>query len=381
MSSLEEKLRHLSGTLRAAQPATAPPSRAAGGRCVERRSRVDADTLCGGMAAYASAETLEMVGRVPLADFSLEKTVFLDTETTGLSGGVGTVAFLIGIGFLQEDSFVVEQYFMEDYDAETDMLHRLCRRLANFDTLVSYNGKGFDVPIVNSRSIVNRIRQPIASMRHIDLLYAARRLWKARLGSCGLQNVEREILGFAREDDIPGSMVPMIFFDFLKDGDMTRMEGVLEHNRMDIQSLYTVLCRLCRDVALPLEQPEPADRYSAGRILEAAGRSADALRCYEAAGEPYGPALRARALLLRRSGRADEAAYCWKRLLEQGMFGAEPYEELAKYYEHTRRDDALALKTVEECLLKLRLLGLEPLDSLVKRRVRLTQRMKQGRTM
>jgi len=173
--------------------------------------------------------------------------------------------------------------------------------------------------------------------------------------------------------------VPMIFFDFLKDGDMTRMEGVLQHNMEDIRSLYAVLCRLGHDMAAGESLPFAADRYSCGRIWENAGRHEAALACYAAAGESYGPALRARALLLRRQKQPQQAAYCWQRLLEQGLYGTEPYEELAKYYEHTLRDVPRALRIVEECLDKVRIFGVQgAIDRLTNRRVRLIERLKKG---
>ncbi|MDD4797177.1 MAG: ribonuclease H-like domain-containing protein, partial [Eubacteriales bacterium] len=351
MSSLEEKLRRISGELATNRPATPPPDAARPARCVERRSGVDAKELSQGLMAWAADErAVSRAAKTDLAGYDIEKTIFLDTETTGLSGGVGTVAFLIGIGYLAGETFVVEQYFMEDYDAENQMLRRLCDRLSQFDTIVSYNGKCFDVPIVNSRSILNRIRQPIDRMAHIDLLHAARRLWKARLGSCSLQNVEREILGVTRQDDIPGSMVPMVFFDYLQTGDMTRMEQVLDHNRQDIQSLYAVLCRLARDIALPQGLAHADDSYACGRIYEALGDGETALWLYAAAGEGNAQALKCRADLLRRRGRDDEAAYCWRRMLEQQMLGSLPYEELAKYYEHTQKDYRRALTLVDACI-------------------------------
>lgn len=378
MSSLEEKLRRISGELIAGRPVPSAPSVSRAGRCMERQDTADAAVLSQGLMAWAADETaVSRAAKAGLAGYDVTKTVFLDTETTGLSGGVGTVAFLIGIGYLAGETFAVEQYFMEDYDAENQMLRRLCDRLAQFDTIVSYNGKCFDVPIVSSRSILNRIRQPIDRMAHIDLLHAARRLWKARLGSCSLQNVEREILGIERQDDIPGSMVPMVFFDYLQTGDMTRMEQVLDHNRQDIQSLYAVLCRLARDIARPGELTHAEDLYSCGRVYEAAGDEEAALECYAAAGESNAMALKCRADLLRKRGRNDEAARCWRRMLEQGMFGTLPYEELAKYYEHTKKDYRRALTLVEACIDRVRLMDLDmELDSLLKRRVRLINRIK-----
>ena len=134
---------------------------------------------------------------------SKEQLLFIDTETTGLAGGAGTFAFLIGMGFWTPEGFAVEQFFMRDFDEEPALLEEFQNALKPFSVLVSYNGRSYDLPLLNSRFITNRMRNPSASWPHIDLLYYTRSLWKRRIGDCSLGNLERQILGVGRTGDIP----------------------------------------------------------------------------------------------------------------------------------------------------------------------------------
>ena len=151
-----------------------------------------------------------------------EKLFFFDTETTGLAGGTGTVPFLLGIGYWTEESFVVEQFFMRDFDEEPSQLTAFIEKIKNFSdsgkgVLVTYNGKGFDFPLISTRFITNRMKNPMNSWPHLDLLFYTRRLWKKRLGDCSLGNIEKHILGVKRTGDIPGWLIPGVFFEFIRE--------------------------------------------------------------------------------------------------------------------------------------------------------------------
>ncbi len=161
---------------------------------------------------------------------------FFDTETTGL-GGTGTVPFLNGVGSFIENGFEIRQYIIPDYSDETAMLEDLSSEFNESTSIVSYNGAAFDLPILRDRLILNRVAKEIKHDKHIDLLHSVRRLYKRRLGDCSLGNVEREILSFYREDDIPGYLVPSVYFDWLNEERLKNMEAVMEHNRLDILSL------------------------------------------------------------------------------------------------------------------------------------------------
>ena len=127
---------------------------------------------------------------------------FLDTETTGLAGGSGTCAFLVGIGRITPDGFRVRQFFMRDYCEEASLLDAVARHLAPFRVLITYNGRSFDQPLLETRYRLNRARPPFPSVEHLDLLYGARRLWKLRFDSCRLVDLENQVLGFERRGDI-----------------------------------------------------------------------------------------------------------------------------------------------------------------------------------
>lgn len=287
------------------------------------------------------------------------RTVFLDTETTGLSGGAGTVAFLIGLGTWEEGGFRVEQYFMQDYDVEPDMLGRLCQRLAGYDTLVTYNGKSYDSPLLQSRSILNRLRPPLDRMAHLDLLHAARRLYKRRLPACGLRAMEEAVLDLHRVGDIPGGEIPDIFFSYLKDGDDSRLRQVMDHNRQDILSMALLLGRLCEGLNHPLDLPHAQDRLSYGLLLGETGQAAAAEACLRSALE-LPEACLALAQRYKRAGRYAEALSLWEDLMARGLGGVAPYIEAAKYYEHAGKSPGQALSIVRALEARLRRYGLAP---------------------
>lgn len=178
-----------------------------------------------------------------------ERLLFLDTETTGLSGGAGTVAFEIGAGWIEPRGMVIRQYVMRDYGQEADMLREVASLIARADTIVTFNGKSFDLPLLESRMIMNRIRVHVTDMPHLDLLHAARRVYKLRLGRCNLTALEEAVLGKTRCDDLPGAQVPERYFTYLKTGEFALLEDVLRHNFDDIQSLAELTAVICSGIS------------------------------------------------------------------------------------------------------------------------------------
>ena len=162
---------------------------------------------------------------------------FLDTETTGLAGGSGTYAFLIGVGRITADGFRVRQFFMREYVEERSVLSALEQHLAEFDVLITYNGKSYDQPLLETRYRMTRHKPPFARLSHLDLLHGARRLWKLRLESCRLMQLEQQILGFSREGDIPGELIPYIYFEYLRSQEAHRLVPIFHHNALDILTL------------------------------------------------------------------------------------------------------------------------------------------------
>ena len=174
--------------------------------------------------------------------FDIRRCLFLDTETTGLSGGAGTVAFLVGVGWVEGDALVIEQLMLREYADEPELIDRLSQRMAGFDSVCTYNGRNFDMPLLEARFTMNRMRDRWKTLENLDLLYPSRRAWKLRLGSCRLCNIETEVLGMAREDDLPGSEVPARFFQFMKTGEEALLDDIVRHNRQDIATSPPVRC-------------------------------------------------------------------------------------------------------------------------------------------
>ena len=219
-SSLRAKL----NAMKAAQYAPKPEARPGG--VMHRLSRVPVD---------AAIYDLKPVGLRRMGwtggPFDVTKCLFIDTETTGLSGGAGTVAFLVGAGYVDGDGFVVEQFLMREYADEPEMIDRLAGLMDQFDCVCTFNGKKFDMPLLEARFIMCRMRQRWREMDNLDLLHPARRAWKLRIGSCRLCRIEAEILGMPRRDDLPGSEVPGRYFEYLKTGDEGLLEDIIEQRR------------------------------------------------------------------------------------------------------------------------------------------------------
>ncbi len=293
-----------------------------------------------------------LTGETGLDTFDLARAVFLDTETTGLAGGTGTAAFLVGIGFVEGDRFRVRQYFMRDYHEEAALLAGLAEELRRFSFLVTFNGKMFDVPLLETRFRLDRGRFPLSDTPHLDLLHPARRLWKARLESCRLQVLEREILGVRRRGDIPGEAIPGVYFDYVRRRDAQAMARVFEHNRLDIVSLAALSIAACRWVEEGSAE-DPRDVLSLARVLERA-------RLYERSEAEYRRAvacdkgaLRVAALVrlasrAKRAGEHARAAELWRLAADAGDLLA--LRELAIHHEHHSRDLPACLAVVESGL-------------------------------
>ena len=280
------------------------------------------------------------------ADFAPERILYLDTETTGLMGA-GTVAFEVGLGWQEGSSFHVRQLVMRDYPEERFLLEEIVRMAEEFDVICSFNGKTFDLPLLRNRFIMNRIRTDCLEKPHIDLLHIARRVWKLRLRHCNLTNLEEALLGIPRVDDLPGAQVPERFFSYLKTGDFTLLDDVLEHNEQDIVSLQNLLCHMCRMYENPEQLRFDEDVYSMGVALDRFHHAEEARRCYELAGGTMHAVSQSRlAQNYRKSGERDEAVRIWQEMIRRHEGGISPYVELAKHYEHVEKDCAAALDVV-----------------------------------
>ncbi len=220
------------------------------GSCFVRELRYPLETIHGdlplGAACNVDSTRLAVLAKLPeMGEFDLSKCLFLDTETTGLSGGAGTIVFMVGLGFFDGEEFVLEQTFLRSYGDEPSALIHTARRLKQYPNLVTFVGKCFDRHRIAARMAVHKIRSRVLTSHHLDLYYMARRAWKSELPDVKLQTVERHKLGVHREDDMPGSEAPIAFLDWIRDGS-GRVDRVFEHNRLDVLTLITLLAALGR---------------------------------------------------------------------------------------------------------------------------------------
>lgn len=311
-------------------------------------------------------------GRPPEGDGSVPAgpVVYLDTETTGLAGGTGTYAFVVGVGRHLDDGFLVEQWFLTGPEHEAGYLRALHDRLVGAAAVVSYNGASFDLPLLRTRFALHEIGDPLANLPHLDLLPIARRLWRSRLVDCTLATVERRILGAVRsERDVPGSEVPLRYLEFLRSRDARPLLGVLEHNRADIAALAALQHRVEALLDPHGGMADPAEAHALGRWSDALGEPEMALQHYRAAEERLPEAAWEAARLYRRSRRLAEAVRRWERLAaEEDPRG---WIELAKHREHRLGDLVGALEAVAAA----RACGGDAVDDLARRERRLLERL------
>ncbi len=293
-----------------------------------------------------------------LDSFDTKSAVFVDTETTGLSGGTGTVAFLIGAGYFDGDTFVVEQCFMRDYNDEEAMLTYLDTMFRRFETIVTYNGKSFDVPLMRTRFIQNRIPFRLDSAIHFDLVHAARRLWRDRLRDCSLGNIERKILGVKREGDVPSHEIPRIWLDYLRTRDARKLDKVFYHHQVDIVSLAALTGWIGRAFQ---EESGPAfdhdsDRFAAARLYYRRGEYEQARTCAEQLLETASErgvrcnAYELIAFSYKRLENWDAMEYAWTQFIAEFPKHLVARVELAKHLEHRARNYSEAERHCEEML-------------------------------
>jgi len=311
-----------------------------------------------GLRISTTPQTIaEWAGDQKIAEQNPESMVFLDTETSGLAGGTGTFAFLIGAGRYTQDGFHLAQFFMRDPLEEPSMLLALEDFLAPCQTIVSFNGKAFDVPLLDTRYTLQGWKSPFKNLGHVDLLHLSRRLWRDRLPSRTLANLEVQILHTARTDEeIPGWMIPQIYFDYLRDGDARPLQRVFYHNSMDVVSLAALLNHTSSLLEDPFSQPtnEYIDLAAVGRLLEDLGHTERATELYETClnaelpEDVYNDTLLRLSLLHKHNNNYNAAIPLWEHATSLRIIYA--YEELAKYFEHHAQDLEMALKWTLEAL-------------------------------
>lgn len=326
---------------------------------VETKYRKDFRVGNVGLVPSSSYEVIAAwAGESSLVNLNPEKFAFIDTETTGLSSGTGTLAFLIGIGRFEGDEFKLAQFFLHDPAEEPAQLTAMERFISPCEAIVSFNGKSFDLPIIQTRFISNGWPPPLENIPHLDLLHLARRLWKSRLPNRALGELEYQILGAKRsENDVPSWMISQLYFDYLHTGDARPLRGVFYHNEIDIVSLAALLSHMSKIIAEPINTPieHGLDIIAIGKLYADLGYWDKAVNIYEyglerddIGEEAYWSGLKQLSFINKRRGDFDASIKLWEQAAINGYIFA--HIELAKYYEHQNKDYKTALNWTDGAL-------------------------------
>lgn len=292
--------------------------------------------------------------------------LFLDTETTGLAGGTGTYAFLVGVAWWDAGGLEVEQFFMREHSEEHSLLVGLAERMAERRVLVTFNGKSFDWPLLETRyRMTRRIRVP-APRAHLDFLHPARNLWRLRLGSVRLPELEKHVLGWNRGADVMSELIPEIYFNFVRGGDPGPLVNVFLHNQMDLRGLAALSGRVLSLLAeagtsgAGAVATDALELYGVSRICERRGEEKRARKLYERSiaselpPETDRAARKSLARLAKREGDYSLARELWEGMLGNSREGLEAYEQLAIYFEHEAREPHRAAALARKALVELR---------------------------
>lgn len=273
--------------------------------------------------------------------------LFFDTETTGLGGGVGNTIFLLGVAKVLEDGIEVKQYFLPQPGCEVALYHHFLTDVTDMKNLVTYNGKAFDWPQVKTRHTLVRDRVPkLPPFGHFDLLHASRRLWKRKLESVKLSLVEEHILGVHREEDTPGYLAPMLYFEFIREQDPDIIEGIFKHNELDVLSLVLLYIHISKFILEPDDfSPSEMELFEMARWFEAVNHDSSAIECYNKViklnGIHKNEARNLLAGILKKQKQLDVAVILWEELcaeVETDLIDPKILVELAKVYEHHFKD-------------------------------------------
>jgi uncharacterized protein len=287
--------------------------------------------------------------------------LFLDTETTGLSGGSGTYPFLVGLAWWEGGGLEIEQLLMREYSEERSLLFALRQRIADHPVVVTFNGKSFDWPLLETRYRMTRKISVPTPRAHLDFLHPARHLWRLRLGSVRLPELERHVLGWNRGADLLSGLIPQIYFDYLRGGPPERLVPVLNHNQVDLRGLAALSSRILSLLSDVENLGQDAlELFGVSRICEKRGEDTRARSLYQKSIASFLPietdrvARRSLARLAKRQGDFELACELWKDALGNSRHGYEAYEQLAIYYERKARDPEQAQEIVKQALDELR---------------------------
>jgi uncharacterized protein YprB with RNaseH-like and TPR domain len=285
-----------------------------------------------------------------LEEFNLQNTLFFDIETTGTAGGTGTYAFLVGFGYVEKGYFQIRQFFLHDLAEESAFLHAISDFVQKYDCLVTYNGKCFDTQILKNRYLMHRRDDPLEGKQHVDMLFVARRLWKRKHTECDLINLERCVLQFFRENDIPGHLIPTAYTNYLRYASTNLIQEVLHHNQLDILSLAVLTARACMLQEAPHEA-SPEEHFSLGLLYERHKEYRQAIEHLIQALQTDSTKFKDQALMaiarnLRRVKDVERMQWLLSETGEQVSDG-DLCRKLCILCEHDMKDPELAMRLVE----------------------------------
>ncbi len=342
MASLYERLNSINPIRKAAPSLELPAD------CLMRETRIELGQM--DLALFSLNVISDMSKGGVKAGFLPKDLLFFDTETTGLSRGAGTIAFLVGYGRIEESHLVVTQVLMRDYPQEALLLNDFISRFNDSRCLISYNGQSFDLPLLQGRLTMNRLRADLDKIPHLDLLHIARRVFKLRLGRVPLTKLEESLLNITRDNDLPGAQVPARYFEYLEKRDEGLLEEVLLHNCQDIISLARLYLHIAGLFMSPEALSHHQDLFSIARAYEGMGQRERAISCYRACSDKTVRDLaRFRLAEIYRKSRMDEEAeQGFLTLTKEGAVSARVFIGLAKIYEHRYREPRRALEITRQ---------------------------------
>jgi uncharacterized protein YprB with RNaseH-like and TPR domain len=309
-----------------------------------------------------SGDILALLSQDPaFKELDLSTALFFDLETTGLSGGTGVIPFNIGMGYYRDDKFWVAQYFLGELGEEERMIQELSRFLADMDfkSVVTYNGKAFDMPLLETRFILYKTPLILSELPHLDFLFPARNLWKHKYESCRLFYLAREVLMTGRDEDIPSAEIPWRYFQYLKTGNFELIEPILYHNAEDILSLLGVVIMGASLFSSDLEEGDvdAMDFFGAGKVLEKVGEREKAADYFQRAlngslSEEAGLSKRKRlSFQYKKSQKWKNAVLMWQQMAGSQTPSSDllfSLRELAMYFEHKEKKLLEAQRYAEE---------------------------------
>ena len=322
----------------------------------------------------------------------LSTAVFLDLETTGLAGGTGTLPFLVGLAYYRDERFNVTQFFLSEMAEEDRLIRELAQfiRDMGFKSVVTYNGKAFDMPLVETRFAMHRTPCPLRGLPHLDFLFSARSLWKHKHDSCRLFNLAQQIVQAERSEDIPGAEIPLRYFQYIRDGDFSLIDPILYHNQEDLLSLLGVVVAgavLVERNRAGAERGEDdaMDLYGVAKLFERAGDTTTSAALLEKAlaggrgltAEVSQNARRKLSHHFKKNKDWEKALAFWQEMAAGDEVDC--FRELSMYFEHTAKDHGEAIRVATEGLALAKGKSLAAEKDFEKRITRIRGKMAKGK--